>query len=328
MFCSTIIPTVGRPTLSRAVQSVLNQELRDDDFEIIVVNDSGRPLPHKPWMDSGRVQLIQTNRHNRSVARNTGAAIARGRYLHFLDDDDWMLPGAFCALHELTVQNSDQVGWFYGSFRLVDNDERTIVNIRPMEMGNSAIHLLASEWIPLQASLIDTRAFYKVGGFVPLQRLMGGYEDIHLSREIASQYELTSTDDVVTCIRFGDQGSTTFYENMINQNRQSRELILSLRDIFSRLRNSAANSSPSASYWHGRIVYYYLASASWNIRYRRPFSAASRATYAVAGLAAAGKKILTADFWHGLVGGPHTNLVARSTNKYTDLLFPNTRWLE
>ena len=45
MFSSTVIPTVNRPTLSRAVRSVLQQNFTADDFEVIVVNDSGQPLP-------------------------------------------------------------------------------------------------------------------------------------------------------------------------------------------------------------------------------------------------------------------------------------------
>ena len=74
MFSSTIIPTINRSTLSRAVQSVLDQQFTQDEFEVIVVNDSGNPLPDMPWMHSLRVRVIETNRRERSVARNTGAA--------------------------------------------------------------------------------------------------------------------------------------------------------------------------------------------------------------------------------------------------------------
>ena len=101
MFCSTVIPTIGRPTLARSVDSVLGQSFTANNFEVILINDSGQPLPPAGWQRSERVRIINTNRHNRSVARNTGAAIARGRYLHFLDDDDWMLPDAFESLWEL-----------------------------------------------------------------------------------------------------------------------------------------------------------------------------------------------------------------------------------
>ena len=93
LFCSTIIPTVGRGTLNRAVESILSQEF-GRSFEVIVVNDSGRPLPPAGWQQAERVMVIDTFRRERSVARNVGAAVARGRDLHFLDDDDWLLPGA------------------------------------------------------------------------------------------------------------------------------------------------------------------------------------------------------------------------------------------
>ncbi len=78
MFCSTIVPTIGRPSVARAVQSVLDQPLPTGDFEIIVVNDSGQPLPAGSWQASPRVRLIHTNRRCQSVASNTGAALARG----------------------------------------------------------------------------------------------------------------------------------------------------------------------------------------------------------------------------------------------------------
>src|SRR3970040_2395364 len=102
MFCSAIIPTVGRSTLTRAVESVLTQSLPASAFEAIVVNDSGVPLPEADWQKSGRVQVVTTNRRERSVARNTGAAAANGRYLHFLDDDDWLFPNAYRYLFELS----------------------------------------------------------------------------------------------------------------------------------------------------------------------------------------------------------------------------------
>ena len=106
MFCSTIIPTIGRSTLSRAVHSVLNQTFAVDSFEIIVINDSGQPLSGADWQRSEKVQMINTNRRERCFTRNTGAAIAKGRYLHFLDDDDWFLPDALENFWELAQTNN------------------------------------------------------------------------------------------------------------------------------------------------------------------------------------------------------------------------------
>src|SRR5687768_15800872 len=62
LFSSTIIPTIGRTSLNRAVMSVLDQEFDRQDFEVIVVNDSGHSLPDANWMRSERVRMIETNR--------------------------------------------------------------------------------------------------------------------------------------------------------------------------------------------------------------------------------------------------------------------------
>lgn len=323
MFCSTIIPTVGRPTLSRAICSVLDQEFDHDDFEVIVVNDSGKPLPEEEWQRSAQVRVIHTNRHNRSVARNAGAAIAKGRYLHFLDDDDWMLPGAFESLWKLA--NTSQAGWLYGAFRLVNNQGKMIMEIFPEEIGNCFIQLVAWEWLPLQASMIESKAFFSVGGFASLHSLLGGFEDINLSRQIARYYEMARTSMVVTSIRAGDEGSTTNYNDMFRQNRQSREKALNMPGAFARMRAAARVSPSRSSYWYGRIVYYYLGSMRWNLQHKRLFSAASRGAYAIAAFAVAGRHIPSASFWRGLLK-PHFPLMWIKIQEAGIDLYANTTW--
>ena len=323
MFCSTIIPTIGRSTLSRAVESVLNQNMDPADFEVIVVNDSGQLLPDAAWHHSTQVQIIHTNCHNRSVARNTGASLAQGKYLHFLDDDDWLLPNAFVALQALAQVS--QAAWLYGGFCLVDNNGQAIQVIKPKEGGNCSIQLLASEWLPLQASLIQSTAFFAVGGFASLPSLLGGYEDIDLSRQIGQAHDISGTKVIVANIRIGDNNSTTNYNNMFDQNRQSREKILNAPGTFTRLQASANSSENNSDYWCGQIVYYYLASMRWNLRYKRLLTAASRGIYALIGLALARQYLLSLSFWQG-VTEPHLNRVRTAIETSNVSLYTETVW--
>lgn len=291
MFCSTIIPTIGRTTLSRAVASVLNQAFTADGFEIIVVNDSGQPLPQADWQTATRVQVITTNRRERSVARNAGAAIARGRYLHFLDDDDWLLPDALQHLWALAERS--EAAWLYGSTQLVDRQEKPIIQLHHRLTGNCFAHVMAGEWIPLQASLIRAEAFFAVGGFNPL---ISGPEDIDLLRQIALHGDLAETDKLVACVARGEEGSTTNYERHAVLRRSSRERILEAPGVFERFRTSAG-----ASYLRGRVLRVYLTSAVWNLQRRRLFTAASRATSGLAALVLAGQHLFSASYWQALV---------------------------
>ncbi|MBK8698666.1 MAG: glycosyltransferase family 2 protein [Saprospiraceae bacterium] len=90
-FFSVIIPTKNRNLLLKeAIQSVLNQLYQD--FEIIVVDDhsSGQTTTCVRHAHDQRIHYVLNHGNGRSAARNTGIAVARGQYLCFLDDDDWV----------------------------------------------------------------------------------------------------------------------------------------------------------------------------------------------------------------------------------------------
>lgn len=298
MFCTTIIPTVNRATLTQAVLSVLAQDFHRDDFEVIVVNDSGSALPEMDWIKSDRVRVINTYRHERCVARNTAAAIARGKYLHFLDDDDWMLPGAFDTFWKLASQEST-TAWLYGGYNLVNEQGDLLEECRPDERGNCFVRFVAGEWLPLQASLIASTAFFAVGGFASWQSLIGGDEDVDLARLISLREPIAGTNVPVTTIRFKTSATTTDYSNLSEQSRLSREKALNSPGAFSRLNHSARERKPDPAYWKGRILWFYLTSIYWNIQHKRPFTAASRVVSSLASLILSLPYLFSTRFWRG-----------------------------
>jgi len=290
IFCSTIIPTIGRDTLARAVRSVLDQTFSAAGFELIVVNDSGRPLPENEWQQSDRVRIVTTNGRERAVARNTGAAMARGQYLHFLDDDDWLAPDALA--HFWHNRPGEDVAWFYGVSQLVDRQSKPIIQLHHELNGNCFLQVMAGEWIPLQSSLIAAPAFFAVSGFSPL---LAGPEDIDLLRRIALKYEIAGMHELVAFIERGADGSSTDYDRHPQLSRWAREGILDEAGVFSRLRPAVSNA-----YWSGRLVRLYLTSALWNLRRLRLLAAASRASYALRGTLLGGMHLLSAGFWRSL----------------------------
>lgn len=291
IFSSTIIPTINRATLSGTVYSVLNQSFKAADFEVIVVNDSGQPLPDMDWQYCERVRVIDTNRRERSVARNTGAAIARGKYLHFLDDDDLFLPGALNAFWELS-QISDDAVWLYGSYQTVDNDGNLVQEFHPGITGNISALLVAGESVPFQVSLLRANDFFAAGGFDP-DPVIIGVEDRDVGRRLALRGSVAYTPVIVAQIRIGEQGSTTNWAIIAEGDRWGREKALRMQNAFARL-----CASTNSAYWHGRVSRAYFASMVWNLKHRNFFMATSRAT---AALAFAGWHPLSQSFWRGLM---------------------------
>jgi glycosyltransferase involved in cell wall biosynthesis len=302
--------------------SVLEQQVNGHEFEVIVVNDSGRPLPDSEWMQSERVQLLETNCWNRSVARNTGAAVARGRYLHFLDDDDWLLPNAFRHLWAAAEDNS--AAWIYGGYKLVDRQGKLLEVCQPDEHGNCAIRFAVGDWLPLQVSLIRSDSFFSIGGFASLHSLLGGDEDVDLSRQISRHYEIAGTQQIVAVIQFGQTNSTTNYAQLRQQSRISREKMLAAPGMAARLLDSARSRSLYINYWHGRVFWCYLASVYWNLRHQRLFTAASRLISSVHMFIASGRWIFSRLFWRGAAGRQHIRGWLNTGSSPGQVL---TRWL-
>ena len=95
-FFSIITPLYNREkTISRAIESILNQTFQD--FEIIVVDDCSTDhsaeIVHKLKVLDARIKYIKNEiNQERCISRNKGIQIALGKYICFLDSDDYHLP--------------------------------------------------------------------------------------------------------------------------------------------------------------------------------------------------------------------------------------------
>ncbi|MGM0444366.1 MAG: glycosyltransferase family 2 protein [Fibrobacterota bacterium] len=89
---SVIIPVYNRASfVAEAVDSVLSQTFTD--FECIVVDDgSTDATPAVLASYGGRIRVISRKNSGVSAARNVGIVAARGRWIAFLDSDDYWLP--------------------------------------------------------------------------------------------------------------------------------------------------------------------------------------------------------------------------------------------
>jgi glycosyltransferase involved in cell wall biosynthesis len=92
---SVIVPTYNRAHyLGEAIESILNQDIRDCQIEIIVVDDGSTDNTKEVLRKFGdRVRYIYQDNGGAGPARNRGIHEATGEWISFLDSDDRWLPG-------------------------------------------------------------------------------------------------------------------------------------------------------------------------------------------------------------------------------------------
>lgn len=108
--------------LDRCIDSVIGQSYRD--LEIILVDDGSTDrsgIMCDKWAKKDkRIKVIHQTNAGLSGARNSGIDIAAGRYISFIDSDDYILPEYFEYLLKLiTDYNADM-----SVCQLVDVDEK------------------------------------------------------------------------------------------------------------------------------------------------------------------------------------------------------------
>ncbi|MFZ4791445.1 MAG: glycosyltransferase [Candidatus Competibacteraceae bacterium] len=155
---SIVIRSMGRATLRQALDSVAGQNY--PHLEIVVVNAKGKGHPPLPE-HYGRIPLRVCNAGQplpRSRAANLGMERARGDYLLFLDDDDWLLPHHVNEL-AMALQRQPHLRIAYTGVecqREADGRRETVlVYNSPFD----AIRLLYENYIPIHAVLFERRLF-------------------------------------------------------------------------------------------------------------------------------------------------------------------------
>lgn len=105
MILSIVVPVYNVENyLSKCLDSILNQDIAKDDYEIVVVNDGSTD-------NSGEIargyasrypNIILINQENQGLsgARNSGIRVAKGKYIQFVDSDDYLEPNVEKSLVE------------------------------------------------------------------------------------------------------------------------------------------------------------------------------------------------------------------------------------
>jgi glycosyltransferase involved in cell wall biosynthesis len=101
-----VIPTMGRESVQRALESVRAQT-HAVSTTFVVLDDPLREEWVRSILRSNEVLIVTGGRLGGAEARNLGARASEAAFVAFLDDDDWWEPGkTFAQLRALLGQDA------------------------------------------------------------------------------------------------------------------------------------------------------------------------------------------------------------------------------
>lgn len=199
---SIICRTLGRPELQQALNSIAAQDY--PEIEIVLVDAAGtNTLEYEKAAGTRPVQLVSTgNRLSRSAAANAGLEASRGKYIQFLDDDDWLAPNHVSLLVSV-LEGDAEIGAAYGSTQKTNaaGDELGYV----FEEDFDPILLMRDNYIPIHAILFEG-ALLKQG--CRFDEAFDIYEDWDFWLQLSEHTRFHHVDEITAFYREGGDSDT------------------------------------------------------------------------------------------------------------------------
>jgi glycosyltransferase involved in cell wall biosynthesis len=229
---SVIIPAYNSiATIHRSLTSVLGQSL--NDFEVIVVDDGSTDatLEAIKGIVDIRVKYFRQSNQGVSSARNKGIANASGRFIAFLDADDYWLPDKLEK--QVALLNSQpEIGMVYSKSYVVDEEERQLCTIgrifdktsKPSEIFSQ---LLLGNFIPSPTPMIREHCVREVGFF---DDMLHQSEDWDYWLRITKQFPIAGITESLACYKItrnnllekmSTRGAQSSWINIIDKHRYS-----------------------------------------------------------------------------------------------------------
>lgn len=135
---SIIVPIYNASRyLNRCIDSILNQGLNENDYEVILINDGSTDNSLSicnSYADTKPSIIKVIDKPNEGVAatRNCGINYARGKYIYFIDADDYLIPNGLNYIITNFLDESIDILSFW-ALTLDKNTKRTFIEDNNIE---------------------------------------------------------------------------------------------------------------------------------------------------------------------------------------------------
>jgi len=210
-FFSIIIPTYNRAyILPETIKSIQNQLFKD--WEILIIDDGSsdntKEVIENISKNLSQIKYFYQINSERSVARNYGASLAQGKYLLFLDSDDFFKEEHLQNIYKEIINKENPIGLFFTNILYCTNNGIEKPNIPIMEIGKEFKYMLLNPITPSRVCI--HRDIFNEFKFDPEIVIV---EDLVLWVCIATKYPVFQVDSYSLCYRVHDGNSVDLSRN-------------------------------------------------------------------------------------------------------------------
>lgn len=202
---SVIIPLYNRQnTIVRAVESVLNQTYKN--IEIIIVDDcssdDGCKIIENKYKHNDSIHLIKLKKNSGAcVARNVGIEAAKGKYIGFLDSDDYYYKDKIeIQVQALIDTNSDLCATSY--VRINKSGNESVIDIVEHDFFNN---LLYCNFITTGTLFGKKICFDNI----KFDDILNRYQDWELVLRLSKKYKFCFLKNKTLCQEYQEQSITS-----------------------------------------------------------------------------------------------------------------------
>jgi hypothetical protein len=198
---SIICRTLGRPELKQALQSIASQDY--PNIEIVLVDATGKQSIDSAASGDRPLEFVTTGSVlRRSAAANAGLEAAHGKYIQFLDDDDWIDPSHVSQLVSV-LESSDETAAAYSSTQKTNAAGDSLDYV--FREAFDPILLMRDNYIPIHSILFDS-ALLKHG--CRFDEAFDIYEDWDFWLQLSQHTNFQHIDSITAYYREGGDSDT------------------------------------------------------------------------------------------------------------------------
>lgn len=227
-YFSIILPTYNRAHLvSISIKSVINQSFTN--WELLIIDDGSTDntaLVLQPFLSDPRIYYHYQHNQERSAARNNGIKKAKGKFICFLDSDDYYLANHLEAIYRSIQEHKEAVALYYTQCQF--NTDGLLTTPKPLGTikGKGIYNVLNN-------SLLLTNSISVHSELLTLNKFpehLSIFEDNHLWIRLICQSKLISIHETTNIVVEHKQRSLHYAANELD--RKTEKYMAAINDLF------------------------------------------------------------------------------------------------